>query len=628
MYSVSADYLTALASPVAKFRLSGTIGSTPFTDDNVLMGSFSINNNVSEGYEIKLGSVYIGQLKATFTGLNIARGEWVGKVITISEGLLTYPDTDTYEDVPLGVFKIAEANHTLKGVEVVAYDAMSDLDTLFSIDQTYGEPYALLTVACTACGVTLANTQAQIEALPNGTETLYIYPENDIGTWRDLISWIAQTLASVATINRSGALELRQYSTTSAMSIDESHRFSGCTFSDFTVKYTGASCVLIEENSTRYTFVEPDDGLTYNLGTNPFLQGYGTEALQQEIIDDLSAVQLVPFSAQMLGGAIFDLCDCLTFTGGVAAGAVCGVMGYSYTYNGGYKVEGYGSNPALANAKSKTDKDIIGLMSRVADEIMYYDFVNASAIHIGDGETKNVIDIRYVTVKDTHIDFHAEIKHTNDAALKITATYLLNGETYYYQPEQVEESGVNLLHLLLPFKVNGNVLGRLIVQLTADGGGVDILSGEALAYLAGYGMGAGELPWDGNIDAQDEWTNILIPSIPFDEASVTDNASVSFITPTAITLAETFQNVPIPSIAFDENGVTDAVTVAFVILSAIIDTNSTVVRDATYTTIASGQFVLQTEYMESSVTEVIDSGYCTKVTPFVTGLTVSDVEIV
>ena len=623
MYSVSADYLTALSAPVKKFRLTGSVGSYSFTQDNVVAGSLQITNRISEGSEIKLGSVYTGQLKCTFTGLNIPRGSWNGKVITLSEGLQLADES--FEDVPLGVFTVSQANHTTNGVEVTAYDAMTAFDKNISFDTTSGTPYELLAYICQQRNITLDNTEEEIEAFPNGTETFSIYPENDIESYRDLLYWICQTLCAVATINRSGNLELRQYSDTSLATIDENSRFAGCSFSDFITKYTGMSVVDMGEQFTRYYSIDPDNGLTYNLGQNPLVQ-YSLN-LVQNIIDDFSSIELTPFKATMLGGALFDLGDCLTFSGGIAQGAVCGVMAYNYKYNGGYEIEGFGENPALANARSKVDHDISGLLSIARNEIMYYDFINAAAITVNDSGYIEVIKIRFAPLADTHIDFHAEIKHTVSAGMTVKVRYLLNGEDYGYYPEQIEETGKNLLHLLLAFSVRANTLNTLIVQMTTDDGEATIAVGDARAYLAGYGIGTQELPWDGNIDAQDEWTNILIPSIPFDEASVMDNASVSFITPTAITLAETFQNVPIPSIAFDENGVTDAVTVAFVILSAIIDTNSTVVRDATYTTIASGQFVLQTEYMESSVTEVIDSGYCTKVTPFVTGLTVSDVEI-
>ena len=43
----------------------------------------------------------------------------------------------------------------------------------------------MMMLCSTARGVELAQTQAEIEALPNGSELLSIYPENDIETYRD-----------------------------------------------------------------------------------------------------------------------------------------------------------------------------------------------------------------------------------------------------------------------------------------------------------------------------------------------------------------------------------------------------------------------------------------------------------
>jgi len=42
--------------------------------------------------------------------------------------------------------------------------------------------------------VELAQTQAEIEAMPNGTELLSIYVENDIETYRDALYFVAQVL--------------------------------------------------------------------------------------------------------------------------------------------------------------------------------------------------------------------------------------------------------------------------------------------------------------------------------------------------------------------------------------------------------------------------------------------------
>ena len=544
MYSVSADYLTALASPVARFRLSGTVGSVSFTDENVILGTFSITNNCSEGNEIKLGSVYVGQLKATFTGLSIARGSWVGKVITVSEGLQLADES--YEDVPLGIFEIAEAKHTAYGVEVVAYDAMTAFDKDVSFDTTTGEPYDLLDYICYQCGVTLANTRASIEALPNGTEELDLYAENDISTFRDMLFWLVQALGAFATIDRDGYLEIREYSVISAQTIDESHRFAGCSFSDFVTQYTGMSITDVEGEQVKYYAVSPDDGLTYNLGANPFLQHNldGT----QDIIDAFSAVELTPFKASMLGGAIYDLGDCLTFSGGIAQGAVCGVMAYSYKYNGGYEIEGFGENPALANARSKTDHDIAGLMARAADEIFFFDFVNATDIEIADGASpKQIINLRFYPTSDNHLDFHAEIKHTITADAVVTATYLINGTLYDYSPEQTEVAGVNLLHLMLPFRGVANVPGRLVVRLNIDGGDLSIEEGDIRAYLSGYGIGGQAPPWDGTLEIEEEWSNVLIPDMEFDDENITESVVFNIQVPMGASITEQYSNVSIPS---------------------------------------------------------------------------------
>ena len=63
-------------------------------------------------------------------------------------------------------------------------------------------------------------------------------------------------------------------------------------------------------------------------------------------------------------GALFDLGDVIQHTEGLAEDAsVSCVMRYVWKYYGGYQMEGVGKNPALASAKSKTDKQIQGLAS-------------------------------------------------------------------------------------------------------------------------------------------------------------------------------------------------------------------------------------------------------------------------
>ena len=74
MYSVSADFLTAMMAPAQSHKVSGTIDNVTFGPANILAGSFSINNKICDSNEIGIGNVYIGELTATFRNVGIADG--------------------------------------------------------------------------------------------------------------------------------------------------------------------------------------------------------------------------------------------------------------------------------------------------------------------------------------------------------------------------------------------------------------------------------------------------------------------------------------------------------------------------------------------------------------------------
>lgn len=69
-------------------------------------------------------------------------------------------------------------------------------------------------------------------------------------------------------INRLGKLELRKYGVTPVMEIDNRHRLSS-SFSDFITRYTAVSSTNMKTQTAEYYALNPDDGLTMNLGVNP-----------------------------------------------------------------------------------------------------------------------------------------------------------------------------------------------------------------------------------------------------------------------------------------------------------------------------------------------------------------------
>ena len=135
---------------------------------------------------------------------------------------------------------MSEANRTVHVLELKAYDRMLRFDRAFNGFETIGTAYGMMALCSTACGVELAQSQAEIEALPNGSELLSIYPENDIETYRDVLYFTAQVLGGFFCINREGKLEFRQYGEIPVMAIQQKHRFSS-SFSDFVTRYTAVS---------------------------------------------------------------------------------------------------------------------------------------------------------------------------------------------------------------------------------------------------------------------------------------------------------------------------------------------------------------------------------------------------
>ena len=547
MYPVSDAYKAAMKSPVQRFHLTGTIrsnnGITDFTEDDILSGSFSIANQCSGSDIVEIGTVYTGELDATFLKtLNLSRYSLKDQPIVSTLHMHT---ANGYEELPLGTYYIQEANWTASGVEVKAYDAMSKLDRNIQFNSSSGTLYDFAMMACNACGVEFGMTQAEVQALPNGSDQISIYQDNDIETWRDLMAWVAQTAGSFATCDRSGKIVLRQYDQNVVDTIDDDHRLIGGKFSDFETRYTGISVVDIASKMTRYYGEEVDDALSYNLGSNPLLQYGLTEFREKQcraILDALQAVDYVPFEVSMIGNPAYDLGDVIVFSDGIADGSkkYC-VTKYSWTYNGEYKATGVGENPALANAKSKSDKNLAGLMNESSsDVIKYYDYINVDQYIIKDQNEADVISFHYVTTKNTHVDFHAELKckletveNLNDAGDVYTehdgviqVSYNLNGDDIVdYYPVETMFDGINLLHLLYTWRSSANVIGNFTVTLKVYGCDVEIDPSWIHAYIAGQGI-VGDDAWDGTVRAEDKITPIDVHAITIgrisDDQSVTD----------------------------------------------------------------------------------------------------------
>ena len=414
MYPVSETFLRTVQGNTRKYYWTGKITTAsgaeyPFTQEDIVKGSGYITAQCCGNSEIELGAVYAAEMGISLF-LDIDRYTLEDAEVELSYHLRLADGT--YEVVPMGIFEVSEANRTVHVLELKAYDRMLRFDRAFNGFETIGTAYGMMALCSTACGVELAQTQTEIEALPNGSELLSIYPENDIETYRDVLYFTAQVLGGFFCINREGKLEFRQYGEIPVMAIQQKHRFSS-SFSDFVTRYTAVSSTNLRTQTSEYYALETDDGLTMNLGANPLLQ-FGLEETRAElcrnILTSLSAVNYVPFDSDTIGNPALDIGDVLTFSGGQAdALQISCVTSFTVKIGGRQSLKCVGKNTRLSQAKSKNDKNISGLLNQIeAGKIGIHTFTNASEYSIGETDVR-IISIEFASKEENHAQFFGQV---------------------------------------------------------------------------------------------------------------------------------------------------------------------------------------------------------------------------
>ena len=568
MYPVSNAFLQAVQENTRKYYWTGKITTKngvihEFGAEDIVKGSGYISSQCCGSTEIELGTVYSAEMGITLL-LDIDRYTLEDALVELFYHLQL--PGGSYETVPMGIFEVSEANRTAKCLEIKAYDFMLRFEKDFNGYETIGKAYDFIHLCCESCGVEFAQTQAQIEALPNGNEELSIYTEsNDIETYRDVLYYVGQVLGGYFTINRAGQLELRKYGTAAVMTVAGRHRFSS-SFSDFITRYTAVSSTNMRTEIAEYYHLDPDNGLTMNLGVNPLLQ-FGLEETREElcmnILNDIAVVNYVPFDSDTIGNPALDIGDVLTFTGGQAdEHQISAITSMQVNIYGKQKLKGVGKNPRLAQAKSKNDKNISGLLSQIegnkeAGRMGIHTFTNASAFSVGDTETR-IISIQFATAFDNYAVFLGQIivdvaatavtrtatasgnvtipsvavdepepldpddpevignteeqtvavelpvSWTEDGHADVVFSFELNNERIpIHYPQEHWCSGRHTILLYYPIeKVIQNFTNTFNVYMRCIGGTASVDTGFCIASVTGQGMGA-DAAWDGKIEIEE-----------------------------------------------------------------------------------------------------------------------------
>ena len=569
MYPVSQAFLNAVKANTRKYYWTGRITTTAgtvynFDQEDMVKGSGYITSQCCGSTEIELGTVYAAEMGISlFSEIN--RYTLEDAIVELFYHLQIAGGT--YETIPVGIFEVSEANRKAKCLEIKAYDFMVRFEKAFTSLESIGNAYDFMVLCSTACNVSLAQSRAEIEALPNGTENLSIYSDNDIETYRDVLFYVGQVLGGFFVINRAGELELRKYGNTPVLVVERMHRFTS-SFSDFITRYTAVSSTNLRTQIAEYYALDPDDGLTMNLGVNPLLQ-FGLEETRRQlcenILNDLSMVNYVPFDSDTIGNPALDVGDILSFTGGQADSTkyAC-ITSNSIKIGGRQSIKCVGKNPKLSQAKSKNDKNISGLLAQIeAGKIGIHTFTNASAFTVQNVDTK-IISIEFATTEANHAQFFGQVivditadqvtktatasgdvvippvsvdepepldpdepevignteeqtisvslpvTWTEDGHADVIFTFEFNNQMIpVHYPQENWHSGRHTILLYYPIEnVVPNYTNTFNVYMRCSGGTALVDTGFCIASISGQSMGA-SAAWDGRIDIE-EYVDLFV----------------------------------------------------------------------------------------------------------------------
>lgn len=465
MYSVSESYRAKMLDQVQTHRLIGTIDNASFSEADVI--GVSYQNQCSQK-NVLVGSVNIGVLKFTLLRDLLNRGDYYQKKIVIKDGLLLGHDEDDeliWEDVPIGEFYVSEALWTGAGIDITAYDVLSKMDENLNVDQTSGKIFSFCKFIEEKTGAVFGMTEQECDALPNGTEIISPYEENDIQTYRDLLSALAQMVGGFAYAAKDGTFKLRSFDNESVITVPKNRRISGAEFSDYETNYDAVSYTDVRDKSVRV--IGDATGVVMKLGAQPFLQ-YGLLDANirraENIVNAIKRMKYTPFKMSALPAFIaLDLGDVITMPDDYAEESSSGaVMQMSYTYNKAVSISCYGDNPALQSAQSKAEKNISGLINNTTqNEVTYYNYTNIEEIDVLPEVETTIASLAFMSAQTTTVkilhEFILDMVRDLSVAGGYELRYYLDNELLDYKPrESLSPVIVNTQVPIVPPPVEGD----------------------------------------------------------------------------------------------------------------------------------------------------------------------------
>lgn len=666
MYNVSDKFKNAIKASNRKSSIYGVLTTSNGTeyllnDGNIIKDSLYITNQIVNNNKLTFGAVYAGECGLVINS-TIDRYSLFGAKLELTFMLELKDGTE--ELLPLGVFTVDAPERIGSKIKLTAVDNMSKLDITVNEDINGGW-YELLSYISTKCGVELAQTQAELEALHvNASNQNYTIQQDKIDTYRDALSFLSMVICANATIDNTGKLKIVQYATSACDSNNGSTRLNNCKFSDYTTRYAGVRArFFADENYAPYSAINPDiEGLILDLGDIPIVGGTndGKNATIEAMRDTITRIAYVPSTLYVSSNPAYELGDMITCknVNNTVDSVNTYVMAYKYDYRKKETINCYGDNPLLQNIKDKskslntsdleaqiaTKQMVVVNATNIKDITIAQDFKELVALNFSvytDCRPICIFTIPFSIDIDGYVEFglYDGLMPLDNATYK---GYYEKGEhfaTFMYLDDMKKDARRSMRVLAkcyaditsatrtqdakLKAIENGwslivagtpTELEDIVVDTTEPTAIVKALAVKAIAYTQGIN-GKGE--WDGTLEFRDELVNIPLIS-NMSVGTFEDNVSVNMQIPTLSSITEIFGEVALNS-TVSVMGFTDSVSTTNVYLGYVLDVTNGDYNNEYVT--ADGAYMLKTEYKYTSTEQTIDSGRMCAVsidaTPFV-----------
>ena len=683
MYAVSDNYKIAVADSHRKSKMRAvlTVNGTDINldDSDIIKDSVYITNQCTNNNEFEFGCVYSAECGITIKSA-IDRYKLYDAKLELYWSLWT---GDSWEEVPLGVYNISEPKRINDKISIKALDRMTMLDVNVD-EETFGTTPQIMVYMAEKLGFELAQTEEELQALPNAEYLLSIYSDT-IDTYRDVLACVCMLNACFAVFDRYGKLKLVPFATEPCVELGKKHRFTNATFSDYTTKFKGLKCRFIAtENYAPYDFIDDTaDGLVLDMGDIPILRGLPEtkHTMLENVYNVLKNIVYTPFELETLGNPALDLGDIVSNVnvGKYNNSYLSPITYYYWTYRGKHKLRAVGGNPKLAGVNNKQKKQLNSIESSIeAKNVITKEFRNADAIDITDKE-QEIVSINYAATEDAKpvliltirlemsMDGVVDLQFYTDAVLDAERhfrEYLTRGEhiitladvypskdserhtisitakTEYFESDtRKQEADIkthkNFLQALedtgATVETDEETQTNIVVFPTYETATIDttipkatVKKNECLAIFYGQGID-GEGKWDGTLNFTDD-----ITGIPFGSnltlcklAEIIESKSQ---TPTPIIFTSSVDMAFSSDLTF--GGARDNVNIGEIIVDWVFNTDRKYVYTYDeYINTNNNMFTLKTIYNYDSTEETIDSGKMCSVAIDYTGLTVESVVV-